>query len=234
MTRFRPSWQATVLLGALTLSFLWLGNWQIDRAQQKAARVQAFQSAPQLTALPPVESAVRYGRVVLNGHLDPDRHVLVDNQVFRGRAGVHVLTPLLLDDGRTILVNRGWLPLPVDRRSLPPVPTPTAALTVSGILDEIYRPGWQLGKPDALQDNAWPQLVTYPDVSALERALNQPLYPYVLLMKAGQAHGFDDRDWQPDRTSATKHQARALQWFTFAVAALVIWVYLGLRTGRVQ
>ena len=37
------------------------------------------------------------------------RQILIDNKVHDGRAGYHVVTPLVLADGRVVLVDRGWI-----------------------------------------------------------------------------------------------------------------------------
>lgn len=229
---FRPSWQASFLLGGLVAAFLWLGNWQLDRAVQKAERQEAFEHARHFEGLPTPTLPIRYARVTVSGHFDPDRNLLVDNQVFQGQAGVHVLSPFVSDDGRTLLVNRGWLPLPPDRRSLPRFTTPGGTVSVAGILDKPYTPGAKIGTPDEIAPDQWPQLLTYPDLDDIGAALGTPVYPYVLLLEAGHPAGFSGRDWKPVQTGADKHRARALQWFTFVIAAGVIWVYLGLRRGK--
>lgn len=231
LRKFRPSWQASLLLGALGLVFVWLGNWQLDRAAQKDSLQAAFEEAPHFQNLPEVAESSRYARVEVRGQFDTERHLLVDNQVFAMRPGVHVLTPFTLTDGRVILINRGWLPLAADRRSLPAVPTSSEITTVSGILDEPYVPGRQLGAPDEVGKDNWPQLVTYPRLDATADALSVPLYPYVLLLEPKHSAGFDDREWKPVQTGAAKHRARALQWFTFLIAALIIWIHLGVRRG---
>lgn len=230
--QFRPSWFSSVLLGGLVLAFLWLGNWQLQRAAQKDELQRQFSAAPAFGTLPEPGQAVRFARVSVAGRFDPDRHVLADNQVYLGRAGVHALSPFQLEDGRALLVNRGWLPLPPDRRTLPPVPTEPAPTTVTGLLDKLALPGRRLGEPDQLQRDHWPQLATYPDLSAIESALGLDLYPYVLLLDAGHPAGFGDRGWRPVQTGANKHRARALQWFTFVAATLIIWLVLGARRGR--
>jgi len=232
--RFKPSWQASLALGSLVAAFLWLGNWQLDRAAQKAERQEACEHARRFESLPPASPDIRYARTTLSGHFDPARTLLIDNQVHLGRAGVHVLTPFTLADGRTILVNRGWLPLPADRRSLPKVSTPGQAVSVSGILDQPYTPGRKVGGPDRLAADHWPQLVTYPDLADIAAVLGTSLYPYVLLLEPDSPAGFEGRDWKPVQTGAIKHHARALQWFTFVIAAIVIWVFLGLRRGKEQ
>lgn len=228
---FRPSLAATLLLGGLALCFYALGQWQLGRAEEKDLIQQQHDRAPSFDTLPAAGNAPRYARVRLSGRFDTQRHVLVDNQVFQGRAGVHVLTPFQLDDGRWLLVNRGWLPLPADRRSLPDVPTPDGGQKLSGKLDEMYRPGKRLGRDDPLQGD-WPRLVTYPETDAIAKALDHALYPLVLLLDAQHTAGFGDRDWKPVNNSAAKHRARAMQWFTFIAAALIIWIFLGIRRGK--
>lgn len=231
LDRFRPSLLSSATLGSLALAFLWLGNWQLDRAAQKAALQQSFDDAPAFEALPAGAAAVPYARVDVSGRFDAQRHFLVDNRVFSGRAGVHVLTPFRSSDGRTVLVNRGWLPLPPDRRTVPPIPTSPELTTVPGILDQITLPGRRLGNPDQLDPHDWPQLVTYPDMDDMAAALGTELYPYVLLLGPEHPAGFQDRAWKPVQTGANKHRARALQWFTFLAAAVIIWLVLGLQRG---
>ncbi|MBT8062315.1 MAG: SURF1 family protein [Gammaproteobacteria bacterium] len=222
---------SSLLFTGLILAFIALGNWQLDRAQQKAEIQQQFEQAPSFDRLPEAGSAPRYANVRLLGRFDSKRHVLIDNQVLKGRPGVHVLTPFLLEDGRWILVNRGWQPLPPDRSMLPSVPTGNALQTITGKLDEIYQPGRRVGDPDTLQPTDWPQLLTYPDLDDIAMALGEPLYPLTLLLDEAHPEGFAGRQWKPVNTGAAKHRARALQWYTFVVAALVIWVFLGFRRG---
>jgi surfeit locus 1 family protein len=219
----------SLALGALMACFLGLGNWQLNRADEKTQLRQQFEQAPGYSALPTGEPVGRYTRVDLNGRFDTERHLLIDNQVHQGRAGVHVLTPFALPDGRWILVNRGWLPLAPDRRVMPAVPTVDEPVAISGRLDRIYRPGRQIGAPDSIRSDTWPQLLTYPEIDAIGQALGVELYPLVLLLDRQHPSGFEDRDWQPVNTGAAKHRARAMQWFTFATTAFIIWIVLGFR-----
>lgn len=230
-TRFRPGWALTAVLAVLATVFLSLGNWQRERAEGKIRTQAAFDTAPLVTDLegtPP-----DWTRAALEGRLDPGRHLLLDNKVFRGRAGVHVLTPFERDDARVLLlVNRGWLPLPPDRSALPEVPTPPGKLELRGRLAPISQPGVQLGEPAALQPDRWPQLMVYPDWARIEAALGRPVHRQVLYLDADNAAGFDDRNWTPFTMGPDRHRAYAVQWYGLALTALVIWLILGFRAGR--
>lgn len=228
---FRPSLPATATLAALAVLFTWLGDWQLQRAGEKQAVLSDFASAPSLSALQQPSNGLRFARLTVAGSFDRDRHIMVDNRVHRGRAGVHVLTPLRTPDG-ILLVNRGWLPIPPDRRSLPPVSTPEGLLRVSGILDRLAPPGRKLGASDRLSSDAWPQLVTYPEPDAIAAALGAELYPLVLLLDADSPGGFADRDWQPVVMTPDRHRGYALQWFALAATAAVAWLLLGWRRGH--
>src|SRR6185312_11348887 len=80
----------------------------------------------------------RFQRVSVAGRYDAMYQFLLDNRINEGRAGYEVLTPLDLDDGRTVLVNRGWVPFSGYREKLPDVSlspeprTPVAGPSVVG------------------------------------------------------------------------------------------------------
>lgn len=228
--RFRPGWALTAVLAALATVFLLLGNWQRDRAQGKDLSQAAFDTAPLVTNLggrPP-----DWTRARLAGRLDPERHLMLDNKLFRGRAGVHVLTPFETRSGDWVLVNRGWLPLPPDRGTLPAVPTPEGDTELLGRLAPISQPGVQLGEPVALQPDHWPQLMVYPDWARIEAALGRPLHRQVLYLDADHSAGFEGRNWTPFTMGPDRHRAYAVQWYGLAITALVIWLILGFRAGR--
>lgn len=230
--RFRTTFRLTLLLFLLAALFARLGYWQLQRMQEKERLFGSFESAPSMTLADAIEAGARFARVRAYGHFDPERHLLLDNRMHRGQPGVHVLTPFHASDGRVVLVNRGWLPLPPDRRSLPDVPTGEAAREISGRLNLLASQGPRLGEADRLRADRWPQLVTYLDREPAESALGVALAPWVVQLDADQPDGFAARDWQPSTMAPATHGAYALQWFSLAAAALVIWLLLGFHRSR--
>jgi surfeit locus 1 family protein len=104
-----------VILGMALL--VWLGFWQLDRQEQKRTfntlmaerwRMEPFDLATQ--SLPADLTALEYRRVMADGKWDYDHQILISNQVYNGAAGYIVVTPLVLDDKRAVLVARGWAP----------------------------------------------------------------------------------------------------------------------------
>lgn len=219
---------------ALALVFARLGYWQVQRKAEKTELFRRFAEAPVLELEDAIGQGARFARVEARGHYDTRRHLLLDNRIFRGQAGVHVLTPFVLEDGSLVLVNRGWLPLRADRRSLPAVPTSGGMRLVSGRLDRLTSKGPRLGDPDELQPDRWPQLVTYPDARSISEALGQDVPDWVLELDPSDESGFGDRDWKPAVMAPEVHGAYAVQWFGLSAAAIVIWFVLGVRRARRQ
>ena len=229
---FRPSFKLSLTLITLAAVFLRLGLWQLDRKAEKAALFERFANAPAMGLEQALNEQHEFARVEAFGRYDPTRHVLLDNKIWNGRAGVHALTPFILADGRLLLVNRGWLPLPPDRRSLPEIPTDSAAHTINGRLVAPASSGPRLGSADLLATDRWPQLVTYFDLRSVSTALGEPLQPWILQLDADDASGFGDRQWTPAVMEPPVHGAYAVQWLALGIATLIIWVTLGLRRGE--
>jgi surfeit locus 1 family protein len=90
-----------------------LGVWQLNRAEEKRAllalqKQQQSEESVLITGNSPDNlDALLYRSVKVTGHYDSDHQFLLDNQVHQGKAGFFVLTPLLLKQGKkVVLVNR--------------------------------------------------------------------------------------------------------------------------------
>ena len=108
----------TILVLAGMVLLVRLGFWQLDRQEQKHAfnsmMAERWRAEPfdlNSESLPADLSALEYRRVVAQGEFDYERQILISNQVLQGGAsGFMLVTPLVLDEDRAVLVSRGWVP----------------------------------------------------------------------------------------------------------------------------
>ena len=110
---FRPLfWPTFVALPAL-LVLLWLGTWQLQRLEWKNQLIEDFESratsAPIDLPVGAVGPEMEFRRLELTGSFDHAREVFMTGRTYEGNAGFHIITPFTLNDGRIILVNRGWV-----------------------------------------------------------------------------------------------------------------------------
>lgn len=229
---FAPSWLMTIVTLVLLATFLSLGRWQWHRAAEKQALWDSFaRGTDALMALGSRRTTEldRYAHVSVLGRYEPERQFLLDNRTLDGRAGYEVLTPLRLPDQRVLLVNRGWVPFTGFRDRLPDVTlAQPAELTVKGRLDELPRAGLASGRQAPATDGAWPRITNYPTADELERAFGGRIEPRMLLLDATEPNGYVRR-WQPPGMAPIKHTSYAVQWWSFAVLLLGLFVGLNLR-----
>ncbi len=210
--------------------FVAMGMWQTKRAAEKSNTEQQYQSATIVSFQRALGEEYRFAHIDVSGHYDPERHILLDNQIWQARGGVHVFTPFKTLEGTTILVNRGWLPLPADRQSMPAIPTPHHETVLRGTLNIFPVPGRILGSADKMQSHQWPQLVTYLNHDDIAVALDTALESWVVQLSDTEKAGFDGRNWKPVYLSSDRHRAYAFQWYALALASLVLWGFMGFRT----
>ena len=228
----RPSLGLTITLLAIGIVFARLGFWQLDRQEEKQRLFDQFDHAAIMVIEQALNEKEGFSRVQVYGHFDEQRHILLDNKILNGRVGVHVMTPFFLNDGKTILVNRGWLPLPPDRRTLPSVPTESTERTIAGILRKPPAKGHRLGDPDVVVADHWPQLVTYLDIDSIGAALEVPLESWLLQLDPDDPSGFAGRQWKAAVMEPKVHRAYALQWFSLMVATFIIWLTMSIRRAQ--
>jgi surfeit locus 1 family protein len=186
-----------------------LGLWQLDRLQQRRARNSA---AAARLALPPI--AVRAGtsadsarqrRVTAHGVYDFAAEQSWPGRSFEGTPGVALITPLRLADGAAVLVDRGWAPSPDAFHVEHSLYREPDTATVTGIAMIPPR-----GRGDVSVTGFLPFIV---ELDGPDPASRLP------------------RRWPAPAFDNGPHLSYAIQWFSFAVIALVGTAVL-IRKGR--
>jgi surfeit locus 1 family protein len=113
--QFRPTFWPTVFTIPALIILLGLGTWQVQRLYWKEEQIALRQERAMGPAIPlperfPDPAAVEFTRIELQGRFLHDQEFYLGARTESGRVGLNVVTPFRLEDGRTILVNRGWVP----------------------------------------------------------------------------------------------------------------------------
>ena len=223
---------AAVVALALTTR---LGVWQLDRAVQKTAMQAEIDERARLPELREHELAVdaalapaQFGRLArLHGSWLSDKTVYLDNRMMADRVGFFVVTPLLLDDGSAVLVQRGWVPRDAAQRThLPDIQTSSTSVEISGRLAPTLSQLYQLGAAGTglIRQNV--------ELVAFARETGLALRPLVLLQLAVAGDSADGlaREWSRPAVDVHKNYGYAFQWF--ALSALITGLYIWLQLVR--
>ena len=235
--RFQPTLWASVCTGLAVLILLALGSWQVQRLYWKEALIAERQTRSQAPAqdLPASfddSEALEFVRVHLTGGFLHDDELYVASRTLKGKVGVHVVTPFALEDGRVLLVNRGWVP--VDRSE----PTTRLEGRLEGPLDLeviLRRGGWRgmdfTRPPNDPAHNLWLwfDLPAMAARAGLENTITEVYGETLPDGLGGQVPGglpvpigarFDPRN---------DHLQYAITWYALAFALVVIYVIFSNR-----
>jgi surfeit locus 1 family protein len=187
-----------------------LGIWQLDRLAQRKALNAALAAR---LALPVLEvrrgmagDSARLRRVAATGRYDYTAERTWPGRSFEGTPGVALITPLRLADGSAVLVDRGWVPSP-DAFHVDHAPyRESDSATVTGTARLLPR-----GRGDV--DSAGPGFL-----------------PFVIEQQAPETRGLPRR-WPAPAFDNGPHLSYAIQWFSFALIALVGTAVM-IRKGR--
>lgn len=229
----RPSVFAVLLTIVGVAVFCALGVWQLRRAAYKETVLSRFHhaaSAPLVGLASAVsdKQAGAYPHVKVSGRLDGRRVYLLDDQMRHARLGVMVYVPFRPEgSSHTLLVNLGFLAkMGADSTTMPDLPPiPGHVITLTGIYAPPPLPGLKLGGNPLTREKSWPKLVTWIDTQEIGADLHRKVYPHVLLLDP-DPHSAYLRLWTANVMPPARHRAYALQWFSFALAAVVMFFVL--------
>jgi surfeit locus 1 family protein len=230
--RFVFRWYSLLLLGLAVPLFVVLGFWQWHRGEYRSAVWADFERADIAaieTNAAVLQSLPRFTRVSVRGEFDAARQVLLDNISHQGKPGYQVLSLLRLADGTGLVVNRGWVPFSGYRERLPDVGLAAhGEQHISGRLAVLPVAGIASGRAPPALEGAWPRVSSFPTFAELQRLWGVALAPSVLLLDEDAGPGYL-RDWRPPGISPDRNYSYAIQWWSFALLAIAMFVGLNLK-----
>lgn len=233
---FNPGLWPTLAALAVFLLFVRLGFWQLDRAGEKQALQADYQNrigaAPvdlgRVTRQRERAEQMHWRRCTLKGSYDPQTVFLLDNQVYRGSAGYRVFSRVVLEDGASVLVDRGWVATPGTRNEAPLLYTPEEPVALAGVAGPVPVAGIKLAPdvPENMGDNL--VRVQHIDLAQIAARYGWSLLPYVVRLDPAGA-GVLTWDGTEPGFRRERHLGYAFQWFALATTVLVIFIVLNTR-----
>lgn len=222
---------ATVLVIAAAAVCVRLGIWQLDRLEQRRAFNDQVTS---MRALSPLDlnadatadvAVMEYRAVIARGEYDFENQVAVRNQYYDGRYGYHLLTPLLLSDGRAVLVDRGWIPAEGNDS---PAGWTRYATTSPAEVHGLMRLGQEspdfggLPDPTLTPGQSRLDIWNFVNIERIGAQVPYPLLPIYIQLDPDPNDTEPPIPYQPIiELTEGPHFGYALQWFTFAIILLI-------------
>lgn len=226
--RFRPTLWATLAVVPMLAVLIGLGVWQLQRLEWKNDLIEEMRGRMEAAPIElpqPIEEpeALQFYRVELTGRFLNDGELYRVAQPLRNTRGLYVITPMRLEDGREVLVNRGWVPLDKREPAARPDSLTSGTVTVEGV---IRLGGWQgmewLRPANDPQANEW--LWMDLDRMVREAGLENPVTNVYVDLAAEQTPGAYPVGGQTRVNLRNDHLNYALTWFALALGLVAIYV----------
>ena len=234
-------WTAYVAVAVVfAIACAFLANWQFSRNAQRSAQLalveQNYDAPPvALDELIPAQGeldpADEWRPVALMGSYLADDQLLVRGRAHGGTAAYEVLVPFELEDGRVLLVDRGWVAPGESQNEPDVVPAPP-----EGDVRVIVRlrPGEPLPTSGRSAPEGQVPTIHLPTVAAaIDPAAGEALElsAYGLMDSEDPAPATRPQPLEAPSADPGPHLSYAIQWILFAIMGFVFIGYI-IRTER--
>ncbi len=233
MIRFRPLLIPTLwFLPGLAL-LVGLGIWQIERLHEKEALIASVQSGlgappvPLADALAQGAANAEWRHVRVNGHFLHDKELYVFSRGPKGAVGVDIVTPLVLEDGGTVLVDRGFVPEALHESRTREAAQVPGEVALTGVLRLSQQPGLFTPAPDT-RTRLW----FVKDVPSMAKAAGLNVPSLIIEADATPNPGGWPLGGQTRVEFPNDHLQYAVTWFGLALALTGVYLFYHRSRGR--
>lgn len=211
-----------VFLIALALVCVRLGQWQLDRLEQRRDRndvMVAQEHQPVVDYLEVMGGSItetdQWQRVKLSGTYTGQQYQIRYRNL-DGSPGIEVAAPLRTTEGKTVIIDRGFIARTPGQPDITDLPDPPEGqVTVTGYLRMS-----ETGPEEATTPHEFQARLINSQRIAADLGLDV-LDGYVALIESSPNNGDQLQPITPPEPGEGNHFSYALQWFTFGVIAIV-------------
>jgi surfeit locus 1 family protein len=235
---FKPLLVPTLWLVPMLVILCGLGTWQIQRLQWKEgllAKIHEGLTAPPVAlrdALSALDSAhiddADYRRVKVHGLFENGEEIFFFTTSQDGDAVYHVITPFLMDDGHTLLVDRGYIPMELPGTAALKAGDLNGPRTIVGVLRAPAAPGWFTPPIEKAK-----RIVHTRDPETLAKAFDvKNVFPMFLEADATPNPGGWPKGGVTVVDLPNNHLQYAITWFGLALGLLGVYLAYHASRGR--
>ncbi|WP_394279230.1 SURF1 family protein [Microbacterium sp.] len=206
------------------IACVWLSNWQFTRSDEREAELALVADnygqdpvalgdliAPGST----FDADDEWRPVTVRGEYISDETLLVRNRPRGGTSAFEVLVPFRTDDGRIIIVDRGWVPPGTDQPEPDEIPAaPTGDVTLTGRL----QPGEMAARDGRSAPEGQVATIDLPLIAEqLPTSGEVVTSAYVLMTTEDPAPAARPNPLDAPSEDPGPHLSYAIQWILFAV-----------------
>ena len=225
-----PRWlAATIVAVGFAILFVSLGLWQLDRLDERRERNATIEGRTAEPVRPLAGLRGEYGddpdalafrRTAAGGRYLADAEFFSIGRVYGDVSGTLVATPMVLEDGSVLIVLRGLVPSGTEGPPALGYEVPEGAVAVTGRLEKGEAPS-RITENEP--ENGVLTSVSRLDLDFIGQWIEGDVLPFTLLVDEQRPAGPGDTPIQIPSEELTEgsHLGYAIQWFAFAIIAIV-------------
>lgn len=222
---FKPRLWPTLMTLPILVACLLLGNWQMERLEWKLGLIEKInlRATSEPVALPKGMmdlEALEYLHISATGIFDNNAEITMYSVGPNGEPGYDLYTPLKMTDGRSVIVNRGWVPEQIKAQGDRPLTLVTNEITITGLLRKPWEKLWY-GPENEPDNNMW----FYGDVDGMASTMGINGY-FPMFLYADKIDS-DNRFPVAGRTEfniVNNHLDYVLTWYGLSLVLIVIYL----------
>lgn len=232
--QFRPGFVGTIIAFIGTGCFLALMFWQLGRADEKRDLQTLIDDRLNKAAViyqggPLNLDEMRYRELKMSGQFKASKQVMLDNIVFEGKPGYEVITPFLLDSGKYVLINRGWVPQGQLRSSLPNIDINAKPVSISGRVEKHRSRPVIVSDDMPIHDDQKRWLYINRDIYKKFSGLELP--DFIVRLNRNNPGVYQTSD-TPFDAKVAMHIGYAIQWGAFGLIAFGTWLGVSFKSRK--
>ena len=206
----------------LIFTCLYLGLWQLERAEDKLAIQSDFKSQIaenyiNINSL--ITEPIRYKKIYADGSfIEP--YFLLDNIVYKRKAGYYVISPFLIGS-KVLLVNRGWV-YNHSRQKYPIINIPKEDIRINGY---VKYPMQLLELSTENITSQEPYITQNININQISKILKKEVYPFIIYLNENSKFSYTHIE-EKNENNYLKHYMYAGQWFLFTIIGMFFLIIL--------